>query len=52
MSKLGNSSVRYEIAIFHAGGEEAIAEGFFTHVYVDREDTASQTPAPRLAPRA
>ena len=37
VSKLGNSSVRYEIAIFHAGGEEAIAEGFFTHVYVDRK---------------
>lgn len=37
VSKLGNSSVRYEIAIFQTGGEEAIAEGFFTHVYVDRK---------------
>lgn len=34
---LGNSSVRYEVAIFHEGGEEAIAEGHFTHVYVDRK---------------
>ena len=37
MGRLGNSSVRYEIAIFHEGGEEAIAEGHFTHVYVDRK---------------
>ena len=33
---LGNSSVRYEIAIFCEGGEAAIAQGHFVHVYVDR----------------
>ena len=33
---LGNSSVRYEIAIFIAGDEEAAATGYFVHVFVDR----------------
>ncbi len=32
----GTSSVRYEIAIFREGGETAIAQGHFVHVYVDR----------------
>jgi acyl-CoA thioester hydrolase len=36
VAHLGNSSVRYEIAVFRAGGAEAIAQGHFTHVYVDR----------------
>ncbi|MEP7154581.1 MAG: thioesterase family protein [Betaproteobacteria bacterium] len=35
--KLGNSSVRYEIALFNASQERAIAQGFFVHVYVDRD---------------
>ena len=33
---LGNSSVRYELALFAQGSETAAAQGFFTHVYVDR----------------
>ena len=33
---LGNSSVRYEIAIFIAGDREAAATGYFVHVFVDR----------------
>ncbi|PWE18241.1 thioesterase [Marinicauda salina] len=37
VARLGTSSVRYEIAIFREGEEAAIAEGFFVHVYVDRE---------------
>lgn len=36
VSALGNSSVRYEIALFRNDGETAAAEGFFVHVYVDR----------------
>ena len=32
---IGNSSVRYEIAIFRAGENAAIAQGHFVHVYVD-----------------
>ena len=43
VAKIGNSSVRYEIAIFRAGEEKAAAEGHFIHVYVDR---ASRRPVP------
>ena len=35
VSKLGTSSVRYEIGLFRAGEDEAVAEGHFVHVYVD-----------------
>ncbi|HEY0847911.1 MAG TPA: thioesterase family protein [Noviherbaspirillum sp.] len=37
VSKLGNSSVRYEVGIFREGEETASAQGHFVHVYVDRE---------------
>ncbi len=40
---LGRSSVRYEIGLFKAGADEAVAEGRFVHVFVDRE---SRAPAP------
>ncbi|MGX6648861.1 acyl-CoA thioesterase [Maricaulaceae bacterium MS644] len=36
VARLGTSSVRYELAIFRAGEDQAVAEGFFVHVYVDR----------------
>lgn len=36
VANIGNSSVRYEVGIFKAGADEAIAEGHFVHVYVDR----------------
>ncbi len=36
VAKIGNSSVRYELAIFKAGGDTPAAEGHFVHVYVDR----------------
>ncbi len=36
VARIGNSSVRYELAIFKAGEERPAAEGHFTHVYVDR----------------
>lgn len=42
---LGRSSVRYEIALFREGGEDAIAVGWFVHVFVGREDRRS-TPIP------
>jgi acyl-CoA thioester hydrolase len=42
---LGRSSVRYEIALFREGGEDAIAVGWFVHVFVDREERRS-TPIP------
>src|SRR6476660_6975083 len=36
VGKLGNSSVRYEIAIFRQGDPAPAASGYFVHVYVDR----------------
>jgi acyl-CoA thioester hydrolase len=36
VTKLGTSSVRYEIGLFLNGDETAAAEGYFVHVYVDR----------------
>lgn len=54
IARLGNSSIRWEIAIFTDGHDSPAAEGFFVHVYVDR---ASRRPVPlpeawraRLAP--
>lgn len=42
VGKLGNSSVRYELALFKQGEEEPAATGYFVHVFVDR---ATQRPA-------
>jgi len=36
VAKLGNSSVRYEIALFRRDDEEPAATGHFVHVWVDR----------------
>jgi acyl-CoA thioester hydrolase len=36
VAKLGNSSVRYEVAIFRGDEDRASAQGHFVHVYVDR----------------
>jgi acyl-CoA thioester hydrolase len=36
VTKLGNSSVRYEVAIFRGDEDAASAQGHFVHVYVDR----------------
>ena len=40
---IGTSSVRYEVGLFLAGTSEAAAEGFFVHVFVDRN---SRRPTP------
>lgn len=37
VSRLGTSSVRYEVAIFREGDDIASAQGHFVHVYVERE---------------
>jgi acyl-CoA thioester hydrolase len=37
VARLGNSSVRYEIGLFRDEEEKAAAQGYFVHVYVDRE---------------
>lgn len=36
VSKLGNSSVTYEIGLFRQGDDEPAATGRFVHVWVDR----------------
>jgi acyl-CoA thioester hydrolase len=36
VAKIGNSSVRYALAIFKQGEDAPAAEGHFVHVYVDR----------------
>ncbi len=36
VTKIGNSSVRYEVGLFKPNDDLASADGFFTHVYVDR----------------
>ncbi len=48
---LGNSSVRYEVAIFRDGNDLASAQGHFVHVYVDRDSNrpVSLPPALRTA---
>jgi len=38
VSKLGTSSVHYEIGLFAGGHDELAATGRFVHVFVDRED--------------
>ncbi|HEV2608843.1 MAG TPA: thioesterase family protein [Noviherbaspirillum sp.] len=43
VAKLGNSSVRYEVAIFRENEERASAQGHFIHVYVDRDTRKPST---------
>ena len=40
---VGNSSVRYELAVFRSGDDEPAATGWFVHVFVDR---ATRRPLP------
>ena len=36
VTKIGNSSVRYEVGLFKPNNDLASADGFFIHVYVNR----------------
>ncbi|WP_027803364.1 acyl-CoA thioesterase [Paraburkholderia dilworthii] len=36
VTRLGASSVRYEVGLFREGDHESVAQGHFVHVYVDR----------------
>jgi acyl-CoA thioester hydrolase len=47
VAHVGRSSVRYEIGIFVRGEDEASAQGWFVHVFIDR---ATRRPAP-IPPR-
>lgn len=37
VTRLGNSSVRYDIGLFVKGNPAPAAQGFFVHAYVERE---------------
>lgn len=41
VNRLGNSSVEYGIAIFKEGEEQAVADGHFVHVFVDKASNRS-----------
>jgi acyl-CoA thioester hydrolase len=43
VTRIGETSVRYEMAVFREGEEIAAAEGHFVHVFVER---GSQRPTP------
>ncbi len=46
VTKIGNSSVRYEVALFTAGHESPAATGHFTHVFVNRHEGGKAAPIP------
>ena len=45
VGRLGNRSVTYELAVFTSGSDDAVVNGYFSHVFVDRE-TRRPTPMP------
>jgi acyl-CoA thioesterase FadM len=45
ITKLGNSSVTYQLGIFRLGETDAVAQGHFTHVYVARGSPAGPAAA-------
>ena len=50
VGKLGRSSVRYEIGLYREGSDQPAAEGWFVHVFVDRETRRPvEIPAPLRA---
>ncbi|MBK6980863.1 MAG: acyl-CoA thioesterase [Betaproteobacteria bacterium] len=51
VAHVGNSSVRYEVALFGEGKDSAAAQGHFVHVYVDRA-TRRPTALPQAWRRA
>ena len=48
ISKLGNSSVTYDLAIFKQGQDQAAAQGSFVHVFVERETKKSTPISPEM----
>lgn len=48
VTRIGTSSVRYEVGLFRNAEPLAAAEGFFVHVYVDRQSRRPQPIAPGL----
>ena len=46
VTRLGNSSITYRIALFRADDQEPAALARFVHVYVDRTDQRTAVPIP------
>ena len=51
VQRLGRSSVTYEIGLFREDDEETAADGYFVHVFVDRE-TQRPEPVPEAIRKA
>jgi acyl-CoA thioester hydrolase len=50
VSRLGRTSVRYEIGLFRGEGDAPAAEGWFVHVFVDRaQRRPAEIPGPLRA---
>ena len=43
VTKIGNSSVKYEVGLFKQKDDLASADGFFIHVYVDKDTNKPTT---------
>lgn len=48
VAHLGTSSVRYEIGLFTSASAEPAAEGYFVHVFVDRQTRRPHPIPPRI----
>jgi acyl-CoA thioester hydrolase len=48
VNKLGNRSVTYGVGIFKEGEEQASAQGYFVHVFVDRQSRKALAMPERL----
>ena len=46
VSRIGTSSVRYDVGVFGEDEEAPAAEGFFVHVHVDRQSRRPKAPPP------
>jgi acyl-CoA thioester hydrolase len=51
VSRIGRSSVRYELAVYRNDDDQPAAAGHFVHVYVDRA-TGRATPIPERTRQA
>ena len=45
--KIGNSSVIYDISLFKIEQDEACAEGYFVHVFVNRNNMKEKVEIPK-----
>jgi acyl-CoA thioester hydrolase len=48
VDRLGDRAVTYGLAIFEEADEQAVAHGYFTHVFVERESRTSTPIPPRI----